>query len=193
MSETIKDGSGTGYLAKVNSNNELRTRATIIEERLHAAIDNIYYELSTGIITLTDAVEKGIIYFINNGTFPLIIDRVLVDTWTSTGATTLNGIMNYHRNPVVTGGTPILPINSNFQSTGIIPVGGLKSLTTMTGLNWTTGSIAQNSTVVLIEGRLVVPAGFSFGISYTAPVGNTHQDISMNVGIYEFDPALIGL
>ena len=133
MPESIVDGAGTGNKAAVNTDNELRTRATTVEQRLHSTLDAKYYELTTGIITLVNATDTGLIYFINNSTEEIIIDRVFIDTWTSTGASILNGTLKYYRNPAVTGGTTITPNNTNFSSSQTISIGGLKSLTTMTG------------------------------------------------------------
>ncbi len=193
MAEQIVDGNGTGYRVAVNTDNELRTRATTIEQRLHSTLDSRYYELTTGAITLTNATDTPLIYFINNSTQDIVIDRVFIDTWTSTGATISNGTLKYYRNPTITGGTAISPNNTNFGSNATIEVGGLKSLTTMTGTVWWLASISQNNSMVSEEGRIVLPVGSSFGISYAAPTGNTSQIININVAIFEFDTKLLGL
>ena len=39
MPDTIRDGKGRGNLAGVNSDNQLITRATTVEQRLASAID----------------------------------------------------------------------------------------------------------------------------------------------------------
>lgn len=76
MPEQIRDGIGKGYLAKVNSNNQLVTRSTTVEQRVHSALDFRYFEANTGAITLTDANEKGIIKITNNETDDLVLDRI---------------------------------------------------------------------------------------------------------------------
>jgi hypothetical protein len=193
MAEQIVDGNGTGYRVAVNTDNELRTRATTIEQRLHSALDSKYYELTTGSITLTNATDTPLIYFINNTTQDIIIDRIFVDTWTSTGATILNGTLKYYRNPAISGGSSITPNNTNFGSSETISIGGLKSLTTMTGTVWWLASISQNNSIIIDEGRIVIPIGSSFGISYSAPTGNTSQIININVAMFNFDSNLLGI
>jgi len=56
MVDMIKDGTGKGYLAKVNDDNQLITRATAVEQRLHSSVDGMYYEASTKEITITDLI-----------------------------------------------------------------------------------------------------------------------------------------
>ena len=193
MPDTIKDGSGKGYLAAVNADQQLITRATAIEQRLVSAIDENYYEATTGLVTLTDAVETGLIYIANtNSDLVLIIDRVFVDVWETTGGSD-SGILRYYLNPTATGGTTIVPNNTNFGSRKTIEATASRSLTTMTGTDWWTAQISAPSSAAWEEGRIVIPAGSKFGISIQAPTGNTSMDVSINVAMYNFDPSLIGV
>ena len=69
MPNTIRDGGGSGYLAKVNTDGQLITRATSVEQRLASSLDENYYEATTGSVTLANATETGIIYLIPGWTF----------------------------------------------------------------------------------------------------------------------------
>jgi len=193
MPETIRDGKGRGYLAAVNADNQIITRSTIIEQRLMSTLDLNYYEATTGQITLTDAVETGIIYLRNDITTNLniIIDRVFWDTWSSTSGSGADGTVKYYKNLTVTGGTDIVPTNTNFGSVSTAEGTFKKGLTTMTGTNWWTGYITDKTSLAIEEARIVVPSGTSFGISVAAPTGNTSMKISINIAFYYLDTTLV--
>jgi len=65
MPDTIKDGKGRGYLASVNSDNQVVCRSTSVEQRLVSTVDETYFEATTGKFTLSNAGETGSIYFSN--------------------------------------------------------------------------------------------------------------------------------
>ena len=194
MPEMIRDGTGSGSLARVNSDNQLVTRAIGVEQRLKSTLDFNYFEATTGQVTLTDAVETGIIYLknlITDGRV-LVIDRVFCDIWTSTNGSGADGTLKYYLNPTITGGTIITPNNTNFGSTIAATGTFLKSTTTISGNAWWTGYSTDKTSVIFEEGRIVVPSGSSFAISCAAPTGNTSMKISINVAFYYFDKNLVG-
>ena len=193
MPEQIRDGKGRGFLTGVNSDNQLLTRATAVEQRLHSAIDSKYYELTTGLITLTDAVETPLVYIKNENTNPnmqIVVDRIFFDTWATTNGSGV-GTLEYYRNPTVTGGSVLSSYNCNFSSSLTLTGTFLKSMTTMTGDEWWQTPLAAETSVVLEEGRFVIPAGRSFGIAVIAPAANTSMKININVAVYEFDVTLV--
>ena len=191
----IKDGTGRGYSAGVNSDGQLRTRATAVEQRLESSIDGNYYEVTTSEVTITDALETPMIWIRNDDTNPnnrIIIDRVFIDAWETTGGTG-GGVVEYYKNSDITGGTDIEPINCNFGDGGIMVGTFKKSMTTQVhgaGDHWWWGYVPVGG-IVVEEGRIVIPPGYSFGISYTAPTGNTSQIVSINVAMFDFDVSKI--
>jgi len=196
MPEMIRDGSGKGFLVRVNSDNQMLTRATAVQQRLQSSVDGNYFEATTGETTITDAAETPIIYIKNDNTDNskvIVIDRVFVDIWASTDGVG-NGTLEYYKNPTITGGTDIVPINSNFGSAKAMVGTFKKSMTTLVdggGTHWWWASFAASSSNVIEEGRIVIPPGYSFAIAYTAPPSNTSQVISINVAMFELDIALI--
>jgi len=194
MTTQIRDGKGRGFLAKVNSDQQLITRATAVDQRLASAADQNYYEATTAKVTLANANETGIIYIKNENQqgLDIVVDRVFFDMWTSTAGTGADGTLRYYINPTVTGGTDIVPANTFFASSTAAVGTFKKSLTTMTGTAWWTGYITDKTAVEINEGRIVIPNGKSFGISVAAPTGNTNMDISINIAFYYFDKDLIG-
>ena len=67
MSEMIRDGAGKGFLAKVNKDNQLTTRSIAVEQRLKSAVNEEYFEATTGKINLSDSNNTGIIFLSNTG------------------------------------------------------------------------------------------------------------------------------
>lgn len=183
--DTIRDGKGRGNLAGVNTKNRLLVRSTSAQQHLKSVWEGKYFEATTGKVTLTDAVETGIIYLKNDSTINdlLVIDRVFWDIWASTGGSG-NGTLIYYRNPTVTGGSAIVPQNTLFGMLSQATATCSKSLTTITGTNWWTGRIAASESLALEEGRMTLPPGYSFGISVAAPTGNTSMAISINIAFY---------
>ena len=195
MVDMIKDGKGRGYLAGVNNDNQLMARVTSVPQRLESSVDGNYYEATTGEITITDAVETPMIYIKNESTTHtkmIIIDRVFFDVWESTAGVG-GGTLEYYKNPTISGGTDIVPVNSNFGSGNALIGTFKKSMTTQVdggGTHWWWAYVGVGSTAIE-EGRIVLPPGSGFGINYTAPGSNTSQVISINVAMYEFDTVKI--
>ncbi len=112
--DTLRDGKGRGYLAAVNSNNQLIVRTTSVQQHTKSTVDGNYYEATTGVVTLTNAAETGIIYLKNLEQNYLIVDKVFLDVWASTGGSG-GGNLKYYKNPTITGGSAIVPANTNFS------------------------------------------------------------------------------
>jgi hypothetical protein len=189
----IEDGKGTGKKAKVNADNQLITRATAVEQRLTSAVDGNYYEVTTGLITITTATEQGMLYLKNTADLGIVIDRVFFDFWTSAGGTDQDITIGYYRNPTITGGTDVTPFNTNFSSgTASSAIGEFKrNTTTMTGDHWWYMYASDKTSIAIDEGRIYIPSGYSFGIAMEPPTGNTSMKININIAFYYFDEALI--
>ena len=194
MPDTIRDGKGKGYLAAVNADNQLITRSTAVEQRLHSSIDGHYFEATTGQIDVTTANETPMIYIKNQSTDSdevIVIDRVFIDTWDSTGGSG-GGTIMYYRNPTISGGTDIIPVDSNYGSGNVMVGTFKKSMTTLTdGNTWWWGNVGEDAGMVVEEGRIVIPPGYSMGISYTAPASNTSQYVAINVAMYVLNTELV--
>jgi len=179
----------------VNSDYQLVTRATTVEQRLHSAIDGNYYEISTGSIIITNDTEQGILYLKDTDTnnLGIVIDRVFFDFWTSTGGTGMDAQIRYYKNPTITGGTDIIPFNTDFsRGVSSAAVGAFKkNTTTMTGDNWWNMYTSDKTSIALEEGRIFIPPGYSFGIALEPPTGNTSMKININIAFYYFDAKLI--
>jgi len=185
MAEQIKDGGGGGFLAIVSSEGKLKTLATTVEQRLHATVEEEYWETTTGVITLSDASETPMIYIKNtDNTRVIVIDRVFFDSFESTGGSG-SGKIRYYVNPTISGGSDADVTNTNYGSS-ITPTATLtKSPASMSGTVWWVGQLSTSTSIALEEGRIVIPPGFAHGISIEAPGSNTSYDISINVAFFQ--------
>jgi hypothetical protein len=120
MSELrIKDGSGGGYVAKVDSSNRLHTRSVAVPSSDQRGLDGFGFNLNTGHITLTDGSESAVAYFKYTGTKTFHLDAIAVGVGKLSGTVSDPVFIAVSRNP--TGGTIIdnevagsLNINRNF-------------------------------------------------------------------------------
>ena len=192
MPETIRDESGKGYLAKVNADNQLVTRATAVAQRLHSAVDGKYFEASSGIVNLGDAAELDTLYIKYTGDKVLVIDRVFYDTWASTDGVDNTGILKYyHGITSVAGGSDALVTGTNLGVKGLLDATITKSGVFTGGTNWWSALLAQGASVAMEEGRIILEPNTTFGISVQAPTSNTSMNVNVNVAMFEFDSTLI--
>jgi hypothetical protein len=66
MAETIQDGTGKGYTAKVDSENRLEVTSVSTQAEESASSKGFSYNINTGIITLTNATKTPVLYIKNN-------------------------------------------------------------------------------------------------------------------------------
>ena len=190
MPDTLKDGIGKGFLAQVNKDHQLITRATALNQHTKSCVDGNYYEASTGLLELTTDSEKGLIYIKNSESTTIVVDKVFIDVWPSTGGDTNGGSLRYYKNPTVTGGSSIIPRNTNFKRPSA-EADDLSDLTTITGTVWWIGYFEPQSSLTIEEEKFCIPPGYSFGLSMTAPTGNSSMYVNINIAFYRLDEELI--
>lgn len=186
MSDFLRDGTGKGYLQKVDGNNRAATRSVNTPENEAATKIGDSYNINTGLIDLTSADETPIIYVKNNESVNLHIKAIVFAAWTSTGGSGTDGVpkLVIVRNP--TTGTLIdnanaVDINSNrnFGSSKNLTVDAYKGAT---GETFTDGSDhiivhlgTSGRTFIGIDE--VLPKGASIGVKYTPQGSNTSQQV----------------
>lgn len=132
MPDTIRDGAGTGYLAKVNANQRLYTQSVAINENLEATKRGASYNINTGVITLTNDDETPILYVKNNETQDLHITAIAIGIGITDGTATIPKI-TIIRNPTagtITSGSNIdINSNRNYSSSNTLSVTAKKGAT----------------------------------------------------------------
>jgi len=193
--EQVQDGTGKGYLAKVDSDNRLYTKSVVSTEQEHESSNGLAYNINTGIITLTNATKTPVLYLKNNEEFDLIIDTVLYMTGASTGGSG-NVLVEIVRNPtagtIVSGASDVeMNVNRNFGSTRSLSANAYKGAT---GNTLTDGvkfieSILSTATqrVAVSVGAVIIPKGSSMAIQITPPTGNTSMATEWAISCYLSD------
>lgn len=81
----IQDGTGSGNLMKVDSANRAHSLAVTKSEQNSATERADSYNINSGLVTLTDATEQGILYLKNNEDRDFIITAFVAIMGPSTG------------------------------------------------------------------------------------------------------------
>lgn len=192
MGEQIKDGTGLGYLVKVDGDNRIHTDAVSHSVLADAVDRGRAWNLGTGVINLTgNATASALLYIKNTGTDIIQLDLYVIITGASTGGSG-NMKVEILRNP--TGGTlisspsgSITATNMNFGSSNS-PSATLSygaEAKTLSGED----SILRSQTSA--SGRLLLgiitdlPGGASVGLRVTTPSGNSGIDVECIVEMFE--------
>jgi hypothetical protein len=175
----IENGVGDCRPAKVDKTNKLLVRSVIEDGAFEAVMDGNHYAITSGAITLTGTVSNAMLYFKNNENFPLVIDRVIVNTGDSTGGTIDEFILTSTFNPnglVSGGGVDVTQVNTNLGSSNSLSITSEKGADGATVDGGSTAGawrIENPTRHRYIDVRWFLPKGSSVALSYTPPASNT--------------------
>ena len=128
----IKDGTGNGFLARVDSDNLLETHAVITDEYVHQSVSHGDSYRILGTTTIAAGVEKTILIVVNNSDDLINIERVTTSIQGESGKPVT--IRIYIGNATVTaGGSSSSPVNVNVTSTNTITITGTQNGPTIGG------------------------------------------------------------
>ena len=184
MGFEIKDGTGTGNVARVDSENKLAVRAVQETEFEKAVLGGRAFNINTELLTITSDTEHALLYIKNNEDLPLIVSAWFIGTDAGTNGANL-GLVRTYFNPtggtIISGGTDGTAVNRNAGNSRTleadIKVGGQGF--TFTGQD-TPAVLYQTQTVssrVFGNVFLVLPKGSSLVATYD-PNG------AQTIGIY---------
>ena len=193
MSDFIKDGTGTGNRAKVDSKNRLSTLAVVESGSTTAALVGDLYKINTETISLTSANASSLLYIKNTNLVPWVLDRVFYNAGTSTGGSgdfLAEVIANPTAGTLISGGTAITPHNLNFGSSKTLTATTLKGAegsTITDGTVRVSTIIPTSGTRVLISfDAIILEAGSSLAIKITPQTGNTAMNIQVGLNLHRF-------
>lgn len=128
----IKDGTGTGFLARVNEENRLSVVAVSVTEIANESIeDGTAFEVF-GTTTITAATEKTVLVVINNSDTLLRVHSII--TSVQNEATKITTIKKYIGTKTFTsGGTTVTPVNLNTMSLNLLDVTAVANNPTLGG------------------------------------------------------------
>lgn len=128
----IKDGTGEGYMARVNSQNLLESHSVSTSEYVYESINDGDSFRILGTTIIAAGVEKTVLIVINNSNDLLGIDRVTTSIQGQSGQPVT--IRIYIGNATVTaGGSSASPVNVNVTSSNAITITGTQNGPTIGG------------------------------------------------------------
>lgn len=185
----------TSQAARVNDDGQLSTFAQVISNSLAASIKGDRYNIGpNGFITLTDDVETPIIYVQNNEpeTIGWALTQLLIVSTLSDGAG--DWFVSFYTNPtsgtIITGGADALVTSQNLGSQKPLEVTAKIGSTgdTLVGTVKIDRLIPMTPASITIPlDAIVIPPGTSFGMTVTAPVGNTSVKIDVGVSLLRLE------
>lgn len=156
----IKDGTGQGFLTKVDEDNHLSTRSVAQSEAAHISIRNQKTFSILGQTTTVAAVEKTILVVINNSSELLAVDNILVSLQGESGKPAIfRGYVG--QKTFTSGGTAVTPVNLNVTSTTTIDTIAVENNPTLGGSDTqalkifleSTGAFATDFDGIIILGQ----------------------------------------
>lgn len=113
----IQDGTGRGYLAKVDSNNRLEAKVVSESEFIDQTEKGESFNLNTLYQLISVGTETPLLYVLNNESNPLSLINWFFGLGIQGAAPTETPLLRVYANPTaVSGGVAILPQNRRFGS-----------------------------------------------------------------------------
>lgn len=190
MSNTIQDGIGNGFKAKVDNTNKLATRSVAASPVQEALADGRAFRVGSGIITLTSANASAVLYLKNNDSRDMFIYEIITVLDTSAGGsgTFLSGFSLNPTGGTIQANTAAFVTNNNIGSNNIADVdatvGAEGKTATGGGGGDTLYPVVGRSSIMDV---LIVPKGTDLAWRFTPPTGNTSAKVEIVVKFYFID------
>lgn len=186
MTLPIIDGTGKGFLAKVDSENRLATYSITDTSYDHAAEMGVSFNLNTEFMSITGSGETSLLYVKNNNTSDATLVNFFIGTGLAGGTQTEHGLIKAYWNPTgVSGGTAINLVNRNassaeaFNFTALKHTNGTPIAATFNTITPVLYQTQPPATRVFGNVFLVLTSGQSILVTYTP---NGAQTINIYAG-----------
>ena len=193
MTDSIRDGVGTGSRARVNENNRLHVHAVTTSEDSAAGKAGDSYNINTGIITLTDAVDTPILYLKNNESKSLHVEAIAVGMGPSTGGTGGIPKVTVVRNPTTIDFSADVDIktNRNYGSEKTLDITAYKGNTgaTMSGGDDHLLLFQTTNGRLFAEIDEIITPNKAIGVKIDPQASNTSMDVYVALICHLEDPA----
>ncbi len=188
----IKDGTGTGKTAKVNTDNKLETVTIATDIQQDASINRKLFRISTPVFTLTSDNNSVLLYVKNDDpNNNLIVPNIVIAVGNSTGNTgdlvTSIGRANVTGGTIVTDQTAasLIPLNLSVTTApAITAYSGGEGKTNTYALDVPSYAGFPQESVTFNPFFITVAPGNNFTISITPPTGNTSMTAQVTARCY---------
>lgn len=194
MPESIIDGTGKGFEARVDSTFRLHTHSVSETVGENASETGNSYNINTGSIELTTATESAILYIKNNGDFNLRISTIGFLIGNSTGGTgdlNLRVDKNSITGTIITNAVDVdINQNKNVGSSRNLTANAYKGVegdTATLGVNLYTSLLAGAArTYSIATGDVNIPKGGSITVFCTPQTSNTSMNIQVFLAVTDY-------
>lgn len=190
MAQTILDGTGDEYSARVDTTNRLHTRSVSNTLAREESLNGNHYAIGTPLITLTSDSDSAILYVENTGERDLFVDRFIMNARAAASATEDFLALNIFVNPTgMTGGSgaDLINTNVNFGSPKVATISseyGAEGATLDDGI--ASGAfIYKTELSTFTDIRIVLPKGARLGLTVTPPAGTTSLPLTTFIELTE--------
>jgi hypothetical protein len=179
MSNTIiEDGTGKGFLCKVDNTNKLEVHSVGLAERGEAIQLGRGFEIGAFPIDFTGTTETAMIYVKNNEASPLVIDAWEFSGAESTGGTSDVCLLKLYQGPTgLTNSTPGGAVNGLFGSSrelsADIETGNGSTSAVTGGTLFGASYMPYLGRAFPFSGPWVLQRGKSIALTVTPPASNT--------------------
>ena len=189
----IKDGTGQGYQAKVDSKNRIQVKAVSKDIQQFASEEKDLYRISTPVVTLTSANNSTLLYVRNDSpNRNLIVPQIVIAVGNSTGNSagdlvTSIGRANVTGGTIVSGATAasLIPLNLSVATAPpIVAYSGVEGSTNTVAADVPSYAAFPQESITFNPFFIVVTPGNNFIISITPPAGNTSMTAQVTVRCY---------
>lgn len=196
MSESLKDGTGEGFFARVDAKNRAHNGVISRTESNAAVDDGRLFLFSTLTVTLTNALITPMMYIKNEDDRDLFLDTFLITTGTSTGGTGSYTLSTHAAidvsSTIVTEAKPMIAANAKLSSSNTFNGDSFlgESGDTLVGGFNVTAFLAAPGEPITFNNQTAFPKGVSGLFAVTPPPGNTSMDVSLILVAYYLDGEL---
>lgn len=181
MPDMIRDGAGSGSLAKIDSNNRIHVQSVTVPSDYNANKNGDAYNINTGIINLGTADDTPVLYVKNNEIRDFHVTAIAIGMGPSTNGSGRQPVITIIRNPTTIDFSAAVDINSNRN------YGSSKTLAVTAYKGADGDAMTGGDDHILIfqtpNGRLfatideVLTPGASLGIKINPQTSNTSMDV----------------
>lgn len=182
----IKDGTGKGFVAKVDAENRLHTHAFTVTIDQAAALAGDAFTVSSGVVILTSDNKSAVFYFKNTSSddFLLTIQSFFAGNSTN-GASTAVGFDfttgTGLAGTIVSNADPGPSLNARINSSAVLDSDIFAGAEGYTLSGGTTSSFVSDGFVNLAA--TVLPPGNAMAVEVTPSTGNTSQVFQFTVNL----------
>jgi len=180
----IKDGTGTGAVAQVNSINQLATESMVLPD-VSVGSDMGVAWVVDGQVAITSTVEKTIMIITNSGATPVEIGLAITSVQNNpqnSGFTSV--IRTYIGTATGTGGTAKVPVNLNTRYTTLPNVGVTTNGPTIAGTDTEITQYyfqMQDTQLIDWQSSIILAQGGSYRVTVTGQSGTASGLVNHSV------------